>query len=45
MSSPKQPNLVDVPGSSPEVCLLSNGRYSVMLTASGAATAPETGWT
>jgi cellobiose phosphorylase len=35
MSSPKEPNLVDVPGSSPEVCLLSNGRYSVMLTASG----------
>lgn len=35
MSSPKRRNLVDVPGSSPEVCLLSNGRYSVMLTASG----------
>ena len=34
MSKPKQPKLVDVPGS-PEVCLLSNGRYSVMLTASG----------
>ena len=35
MSGAKQPNLVDVPGSSPEVCLLSNGRYSVMLTAAG----------
>jgi cyclic beta-1,2-glucan synthetase len=35
MSAPKQQNLVDVPGSSPEVCLLSNGRYAVMLTASG----------
>ncbi len=35
MSAPKQPNLVNVSGSSPEVCLLSNGRYSVMLTASG----------
>ena len=35
MSGPKRPNLVNVPGSSPEVCLLSNGRYSVMLTASG----------
>jgi cyclic beta-1,2-glucan synthetase len=35
MSRPKRPNLVDVPGLSPEVCLLSNGRYSVMLTASG----------
>ena len=35
MSAPKQPNLVNVPGLSPEVCLLSNGRYSVMLTASG----------
>ena len=35
MSGPKKPNRVDVPGSSPEVCLLSNGRYSVMLTASG----------
>ena len=37
MSRPKRRNLVDVPGSSLEVCLLSNGRYSVMLTASGAA--------
>src|SRR6516225_3164173 len=35
MSGPKRPNVVDVPGLSPEVCLLSNGRYSVMLTASG----------
>jgi len=35
MSAPKQLNLVNVPGLSPEVCLLSNGRYSVMLTASG----------
>jgi cellobiose phosphorylase len=35
MSDPKRPNPVEVPGSSPGVCLLSNGRYSVMLTASG----------
>ena len=35
MTAPKRQNLVNVPGSSPEVCLLSNGRYSVMLTASG----------
>ena len=35
MSGPKRPNVVDGPGLSPEVCLLSNGRYSVMLTASG----------
>jgi cyclic beta-1,2-glucan synthetase len=35
MSGPKLPNPGDVPGSSPEICLLSNGRYSVMLTASG----------
>ena len=28
-------NFVDLPRSFPEVCLLSNGRYSVMLTASG----------
>jgi cellobiose phosphorylase len=35
MSKPKKRNLVDLPGSSPEICLLSNGRYSVMLTASG----------
>jgi cyclic beta-1,2-glucan synthetase len=35
MSRPKQSKLVDVPGSFPEVCLLSNGHYSVMLTAAG----------
>lgn len=35
MSGPTRPNLVDIPSSSPELCLLSNGRYSVMLTASG----------
>jgi cellobiose phosphorylase len=35
MSAPKRPNLVNVAGSSLEVCLLSNGRYNVMLTASG----------
>ena len=35
MSSPKRLNLVDTPGLSPDVCLLSNGRYSVMFTASG----------
>jgi cellobiose phosphorylase len=35
MSALKQSNLVDVPGSYPKVCLLSNGRYSVMLTESG----------
>jgi cellobiose phosphorylase len=35
MSGPKRSNFVDAPGSSPEVCLLSNGRYSVMLTSSG----------
>lgn len=35
MSAPKPTSPVSVPGSSPEVCLLSNGRYSVMLTASG----------
>src|SRR5215813_2237125 len=35
MSGRKQSNLVNVPGSSPNVCLLSNGRYNVMLTASG----------
>ena len=35
MSSPKQANPVYISGSSPEVCLLSNGRYSVMLTDSG----------
>ena len=35
MSGPKRPNLVDVPDLSPELYLLSNGRYSVMLTASG----------
>ena len=45
MSNPKQPSLVDVPGSSPEVCLLSNGSYSVLITAAGAGTAPGTGWT
>ena len=35
MSNPKQSKLIDNPGSGLEVCLLSNGRYSVMLTASG----------
>ena len=35
MPKRKKPNLVDLPGSPPEICLLSNGRYSVMLTASG----------
>jgi hypothetical protein len=35
MSGTKSLNLVDLPRSFPEVCLLSNGRYSVMLTASG----------
>jgi cellobiose phosphorylase len=35
MSGPKSLNFVDLPRSFPEVCLLSNGRYSVMLTASG----------
>jgi cellobiose phosphorylase len=35
MSGPKRPKIVAIPGSSPEVCLLSNGRYSVMLTAAG----------
>src|SRR5271157_534637 len=35
MSGPKRPSLVDVPGSRPQLCLLSNGRYSVMFTASG----------
>ena len=35
MSAAKRPKLIAVPGPSPEICLLSNGRYSVMLTASG----------
>src|SRR3954454_25153555 len=35
MLAAKRPKLVAVPGSSPELCLLSNGRYGVMLTASG----------
>ncbi|HEY1336291.1 MAG TPA: cyclic beta 1-2 glucan synthetase, partial [Bryobacteraceae bacterium] len=35
MSAPKRANLVDALGSLPEVCLLSNGRYTVMLTSSG----------
>jgi cyclic beta-1,2-glucan synthetase len=35
MRGPKRSKLVDVPGSFPEVCLLSNGHYSVMLTAAG----------
>jgi len=35
MSGPKSLNFVDLPRSFQEVCLLSNGRYSVMLTASG----------
>src|SRR5690348_10764845 len=35
MSGTKRPSLVGVSGSPPEVCLLSNGRYSVMLTAAG----------
>ena len=35
MSGPKRSALVDLAGSLPEICLLSNGRYNVMLTASG----------
>src|SRR6187402_2725332 len=35
MSGPKRSPLVDLAGSLPEICLLSNGRYNVMLTASG----------
>jgi hypothetical protein len=35
MSAPERPRLLNIPDSSPEVCVLSNGRYNVMFTASG----------
>ena len=45
MSGPKRPKPVAVHGSSPEICLLSNGRYSVMFTASGGGYSTWRGWT